>query len=75
RKELKATSVVSIPIELAAAKIRTGPPMDEDEDYALPFWAGVLPLSLQPGKAIPDPRLGRGIEVPAYLRRYRRVGS
>jgi len=75
RKELKATSVVSIPIDLAAAKIRTGPSMDEDEDYALPFWAGVLPLSLQPGKAIPDPRLGRGIEVPAYLRRYRRVGS
>ena len=75
RKELKATSVVSIPIDLAAAKIRTGPPMDEDEDYALPFWAGVLPLSLQPGKAIPDPRLGGGIEVPAYLRRYRRVGS
>lgn len=75
RKELKATSVVSIPIDLAAAKIRTGPPMDEDEDYALRFWAGVLPLSLQPGKAIPDPRLGRDIEVPAYLRRYRRVGS
>ena len=75
RKELKATSVVSIPIDLAAAKIRTGPPMDDDEDYSLPFWAGVLPLSLQPGKAVPDPRLGRGIEVPAYLRRYRRVGS
>jgi uncharacterized protein len=75
RKELKATSVVSIPIDLAAAKIRTGPPLDEDEDYSLPFWAGVLPLSLQPGKAVPDPRLGRGIEVPAYLRRYRRVGS
>jgi nitroimidazol reductase NimA-like FMN-containing flavoprotein (pyridoxamine 5'-phosphate oxidase superfamily) len=75
RKELKATSVVSIPIDLAAAKIRTGPPLDEDEDYSLPFWAGVLPLSLQPGKAVPDPRLGRGVEVPAYLRRYRRVGS
>ena len=75
RKELKATSVVSIPIDLAAAKIRTGPPLDEDDDYSLPFWAGVLPLSLQPGKAVPDPRLGRGIEVPAYLRRYRRVGS
>ena len=75
RKELKATSVVSIPIDLAAAKIRTGPPLDEDDDYSLPFWAGVLPLSLQPGKAVPDPRLGRGIEVPPYLRRYRRVGS
>lgn len=75
RKELKATSVVSIPIDLAAAKIRTGPPLDEDDDYSLPFWAGVLPLSLQPGKAVPDPRLGRGIEVPPYLRRYQRVGS
>ena len=75
RKELRATSVVSIPIDLAAAKIRSGPPLDDEEDYALPFWAGVLPLHLQPGKAVPDPRLGRGIEVPAYLRRYRRGGS
>jgi nitroimidazol reductase NimA-like FMN-containing flavoprotein (pyridoxamine 5'-phosphate oxidase superfamily) len=72
RKELKATSVVSIPIELAAAKVRTGPPLDEEEDYALPVWAGVLPLTLHAGTAIPDPRLGNGINVPGYVRRYRR---
>lgn len=72
RKELKATSVVSIPIETAAAKIRTGPPMDDDEDYSLPIWAGVLPLTLQPGVAIADPRLVGGVDVPAYVRRYRR---
>ena len=73
KKELKATSVVAIPIDLAAAKIRTGPPLDDDEDYALPIWAGVLPLTLKAGAAIPDPRLNRGVDVPAYLRRYRRV--
>lgn len=74
RKELKGTSVLSIPIELAAAKIRSGPPMDDDEDYALPIWAGVVPLSLRPGKPIPDPRLGHDVTVPGYLRRYRRPG-
>ena len=72
KKELKATSVVAIPIDLAAAKIRTGPPLDDDEDYELPIWAGVLPLSLQAGRAIPDPRLDREIAVPSYVRRYRR---
>ena len=74
RKELKATTVISIPIETAAAKIRTGPPLDDDEDYALPIWAGVLPLSLRPGVAVPDPRLGSDIGVPSYVRRYRRAG-
>jgi hypothetical protein len=75
RKELKGTSVLAIPIELAAAKIRSGPPMDDDADYALPIWAGVLPLSLRPGTAIPDPRLGGDIRVPGYIRRYRRTGE
>lgn len=75
RRELKATSVVSIPIELAAAKIRSGPPVDDEADYALPIWAGVLPLSLRPGTPISDPRLGHGIETPSYVRRYRRAGS
>jgi uncharacterized protein len=72
RKELKSTSVVTIPIETAAAKIRSGPPLDDDEDYSLPIWAGVLPLSLKPGAAIPDPRLVSGVDVPTYVRRYRR---
>jgi hypothetical protein len=72
---LKATSVIALPIEVAAAKVRTGPPLDEDEDYALPIWAGVLPLSLRAGNAIPDPRLDSDITVPAYVRKYRRLGS
>jgi nitroimidazol reductase NimA-like FMN-containing flavoprotein (pyridoxamine 5'-phosphate oxidase superfamily) len=75
RKELKATMVVSIPIDLAAAKIRTGPPLDDDDDYSLPIWAGVLPLSIEAGKPEPDPRLGRDIKVPSYIRRYGRTAS
>lgn len=74
RKELKATSVVTIPIEVAAAKVRTGPPLDEEEDYGLPIWAGVLPLSVSAGTAIPDPRLDHDNKVPAYVRKYRRPG-
>lgn len=72
RKELKATSVVAVPIEVAAAKTRTGPPLDDEEDYALPIWAGVLPLSMRAGTAIPDPRLDNGTTVPTYVRKYRR---
>ncbi len=75
RKELKATSVVAIPIEVAAAKIRTGPPLDDEEDYALPIWAGVLPLSIRPGNAIPDPRLDGKAPIPGYVKRYTRTGS
>lgn len=48
-------------IELAAARVRNGPPLDDDADYPLPTRAGVLPLHLRPGPAIPDPRLGNGL--------------
>ncbi len=72
RQELNATSVVAVPISSASAKVRTGPPLDEEEDYALATWAGVLPLSLQPGKPIGDPRVKPGIATPTYVRRYRR---
>ncbi len=72
KKELKATTVISIPIDIAAAKIRTGPPLDDEEDYTLPVWAGVVPLTLKAGTAEPDPRLTPGLEVPSYLKRYRR---
>jgi nitroimidazol reductase NimA-like FMN-containing flavoprotein (pyridoxamine 5'-phosphate oxidase superfamily) len=70
RKELKATIVVKIQISEASAKIRTGPPGDDDEDYDLPVWAGVIPLSLQPGKPIPDPLLKEGIDMPDYVIKY-----
>src|SRR5262249_50230855 len=55
-KELAATLVLRLPIEEASAKVRTGPPIDDEEDYALPVWAGVLPLSIVPGSPIADPR-------------------
>jgi nitroimidazol reductase NimA-like FMN-containing flavoprotein (pyridoxamine 5'-phosphate oxidase superfamily) len=70
-QELKRTLVVAIPIDEASAKVRTGPPLDDEEDYELPMWAGVLPLRLAALDAIPDPRLGPGIEPPAYLAGYR----
>ena len=70
--ELKATLVLSIPLDEASAKVRTGPPVDEDEDYALPHWAGVLPLMLAAGSPVPDPRLLPGIAVPPSVSGWRR---
>jgi hypothetical protein len=64
--------VLELPLVEASAKIRTGPPLDDEEDYALPIWAGVIPLSLQAGEPINDPRLPDGIEVPEYALNYRR---
>ena len=70
--ELKATAVVAVTIESASAKIRTGPPKDDEEDYALSVWAGVLPLHQSVGDLQPDERLDPAIGMPAYLRDYRR---
>lgn len=71
-QELKATSVLCVPIEEVSAKVRTGPPIDDDDDYALPHWAGVLPLRLEAQSPVADPRLPAGIAVPATLADYRR---
>ncbi len=62
--ELKATSVLKLPIAEASAKIRTGPPIDDDEDYAMDVWAGVLPLALTAGEPIADPKLDTAIKSP-----------
>ena len=70
--ELRATLVLRLPVSEASAKIRTGPPKDDDEDYALPYWAGVLPLRLVPGEPIADPRLPPETALPASLRSYSR---
>lgn len=70
--ELKATAVLSLPLDEASAKVRSGPPEDEDEDYALPHWAGVLPLALAAGTPVPDPRLPAGVAVPPSVRGWRR---
>jgi hypothetical protein len=70
--ELKATSVLCLPIEEASAKVRNGPPLDDEDDYALACWAGVLPLRVVPGEPLPDPRLPAGVPVPPYVSAYRR---
>jgi nitroimidazol reductase NimA-like FMN-containing flavoprotein (pyridoxamine 5'-phosphate oxidase superfamily) len=73
--ELKATAVLAIPIDEASAKVRTGPPLDDDEDYALDAWAGVIPLTATALEPEPDPRLRAGIGVPEYVSGYRRPGG
>jgi hypothetical protein len=71
-QELKATTVLSLPLEEVSAKVRTGPPLDDEEDYELPVWAGVIPLQLHAQAPIPDPRLKVGIEPPRYASAYKR---
>jgi len=67
-QELKATSIMALPLDEASAKVRTGPPADEDDDLPLNVWAGVIPFETVRGDPVPDPKLRAGIEVPAYLR-------
>jgi uncharacterized protein len=67
RRQLAATAVLAVPIEEVSAKVRTGPPKDDEEDYALPVWAGVLPLALVPGSPVPDARLDPAVPVPSYV--------
>jgi len=69
-QELAATSVVAVPLAEASAKVRTGPPVDDEEDYALSVWAGVLPLRVAPGEPEPDPRLPSGTSLPDYVERF-----
>jgi nitroimidazol reductase NimA-like FMN-containing flavoprotein (pyridoxamine 5'-phosphate oxidase superfamily) len=66
-KELRATSVLRIPLEEASAKVRTGPPGDDAEDMELPVWAGVVGLRTVAEEPEPDPLLAAGIEPPEYL--------
>ncbi|MGB9074778.1 MAG: pyridoxamine 5'-phosphate oxidase family protein [Terriglobales bacterium] len=69
-KELKATSVLRIPIKEFSAKVRGGPPVDDEDDYSFPTWAGVIPLELKSGAPLPDERCQR--ELPEYLKSYSR---
>jgi uncharacterized protein len=66
-KELKATTVLEFSIDEASAKIRTGPPLDDEEDYALPIWAGVVPVKLEAQPAVADPRLPGNTEMRRYV--------
>ncbi len=69
-QELKATTVLAMEIDEVAAKVRNGPPGDDEEDYDLDVWAGELPLRLTAGTPVPDPRLKPGIHLPAYLNNF-----
>lgn len=71
-QELNATTVLRIPLEEVSAKVRTGPPIDDEEDYELPVWAGVLPLRVVSDEPISDPRLPSQIAAPQYVLHYKR---
>jgi uncharacterized protein len=71
--EVKATTVLKLSLHEVSAKIRTGPPKDETEDYALPIWAGILPLKLTAGAPIADANLPDGAKVPEILKNYSRA--
>lgn len=68
--ELRATAVVSFPVDEGTAKVGTGGPLEEAEDLALPVWAGVLPLRLAAGAPVADEHVPSGVEAPAYLTGY-----
>jgi len=71
-QELKATSVLQVPIEEFSAKVRQGPVIDDEEDYSFPTWAGVIPLSMISHPPVDDSRLLEGISQPAYAKEYSR---
>ena len=70
-QEAKATTVFSMPIDEGSAKVRTGPPVDDEEDYELPIWAGVIPISQIQHDPIPDPKNQAGLEVPQHIRDFK----
>ena len=69
-QEVKATTVFTIPIEEASVKVRTGGPIDDDEDYELPIWAGVIPITQVVGSPVADERNLRGLEIPDHVANY-----
>jgi nitroimidazol reductase NimA-like FMN-containing flavoprotein (pyridoxamine 5'-phosphate oxidase superfamily) len=73
--ELKQTLVLTLTLSEASAKVRSGPPLDDEEDMDLPVWAGELPLRIVPGPAIADPALSGSVTVPGYVTRYRRLAT
>jgi nitroimidazol reductase NimA-like FMN-containing flavoprotein (pyridoxamine 5'-phosphate oxidase superfamily) len=75
RRELAATAVLALPLDEVSAKVRTGPPKDDEPDYALPIWAGILPLALTSGEPAPDPVLDPSIPTPAHVASWSRPGA
>jgi uncharacterized protein len=74
-QEMKGTTVLALPLEEISAKVRTGGPVDDEADYELPIWAGVLPLQATPSAPIADARLKAGLAVPQNVAKYARNGS
>jgi nitroimidazol reductase NimA-like FMN-containing flavoprotein (pyridoxamine 5'-phosphate oxidase superfamily) len=72
-EELRQTLILAVTLDEASAKVRTGPPKDDDRDLSLPVWAGVLPIGVAPGTPIPDPNLDPSITPPTYVTEYRRT--
>ena len=70
-KEIKGTTVLGMDLNEVVAKVRSGPPVDDEEDYDLDVWAGVLPIQQTLGAPIPDPRLKKGIRAPRYLKTFK----
>jgi len=71
-QEVAATAIVSFPLDEASAKVRSGPPADDENDYSLPVWAGVIPVALTHSAPVPDPRLPASVDVPPYIAAYSR---
>jgi nitroimidazol reductase NimA-like FMN-containing flavoprotein (pyridoxamine 5'-phosphate oxidase superfamily) len=74
-KEVKATSVLRLPLTEASAKVRTGPPGDDDEDYDLPIWAGVVPVETVYGEPVTDPAMRMDVEIPDHVHSFRQAPS
>jgi uncharacterized protein len=72
-QEMKATLVLKLPLEEASAKIRTGPPLDDEEDYQIPVWSGVLPLKLNPSSPVADDHTSSDKAIPDYVTNYKRT--
>ncbi len=72
QQEIAGTLVLSLPLNEASAKVRTGPPKDDEADYELPIWAGELPLRLAPLAPVADPRLSVNVDVPSSVQHYSR---
>jgi uncharacterized protein len=74
QKEVKATMILDLELHEVSAKVRSGPPGDDEEDYALPIWAGVVPVSQSFGEPANDPRLLYGVSMPDHVKRFSRRG-
>lgn len=70
-QEIKGTTVMGMDLDEVVAKVRDGGPVDDDEDYALDCWAGVLPITQEIGRPIRDPLLKKGVRYPSYMRKFR----